>query len=172
MKLFHISEHKDIDRFIPRRSKQMWGYKDYVWAINEKRLPNYLFPRACPRICIDHKVIPLLPKWVDNQTAPNKRAVVFIREDWEEEFKSCQLYQYEFNPTNFQLIDAIAGYYVSECVEYPISVCKIEKCHQLLAAMEVDVIIINEAELYEIRAELIAKTNSFSIIKWNNLKML
>ena len=50
MRLFHISEDGYIEKFIPRRSKEIWEYKNYVWAIEEEKIQNYLLPRDCPRI--------------------------------------------------------------------------------------------------------------------------
>ena len=49
MRLYHISETSDIKEFIPKpspRKKDM----SLVWAISEDKLPNYLFPRDCPRV--------------------------------------------------------------------------------------------------------------------------
>lgn len=52
MRLFHVSEDGGISVFNPR----LPGRNDLdkgtglVWAIDEKRLPNFLTPRNCPRV--------------------------------------------------------------------------------------------------------------------------
>lgn len=170
MKLFHISEKNNIAEFVPRKSKQIWGYKEYVWAISEKMIHNYLFPRDCPRICVGDEMIKPLKDWIDKRRVKDKRALVFISENWEERFKSCILYKYEFNPDNFKIIDSIAGYYVSACSEKPIDVYELRNCYEVLESMKVEVLIKREPELRAIKDSIIRATNNFSIIKWNNLK--
>lgn len=170
MKLFHISENGNIDEFVPRKSKQIWGHKKYVWAISESMIHNYLFPRDCPRICVGGEMIKPLTEWMDKRGAKDKRALVFISENWEERFKSCVLYKYEFNPGSFKIIDSIAGYYVSEFTEQPIDVCEIRNCYEILESMRIEVLSKSEQELREIKDSIIKVTNNFSIIKWNNLK--
>ena len=53
MRLFHVSEESNIDKFIPRiptRRKELDQSKGLVWALTEPALPNFLTPRDCPRI--------------------------------------------------------------------------------------------------------------------------
>ena len=49
MKLFHVSEEKKIEEFVPRYSDST--KEPVVWAIAEAKLANYLLPRNCPRVC-------------------------------------------------------------------------------------------------------------------------
>ena len=49
MKLFHVSEEKKIEEFIPRYSDST--KEPVVWAIAKAKLANYLLPRNCPRVC-------------------------------------------------------------------------------------------------------------------------
>ncbi len=51
MRLFHVSEEKDIRFFDPRpvTRRDLDQSKRYVWALNERYLPNFLTPRDCPR---------------------------------------------------------------------------------------------------------------------------
>ena len=52
MKLFHVSEEPDIDKFVPRipYREDMDKSKGLVWALTEPALPNWLTPRDCPRV--------------------------------------------------------------------------------------------------------------------------
>lgn len=52
MRLFHVSEEAQIERFVPRIPQRDDLDKNIglVWAIDEARLPNYLLPRNCPRV--------------------------------------------------------------------------------------------------------------------------
>lgn len=52
MRLFHVSEESGIRVFEPRipLRKVLDQTVGLVWAIDEKRLPNLLTPRNCPRV--------------------------------------------------------------------------------------------------------------------------
>jgi hypothetical protein len=51
LRLFHVSEEPGIHTFEPRPAPRRSNVKgDVVWAVDELRLPNYLLPRACPRV--------------------------------------------------------------------------------------------------------------------------
>ena len=128
LRLFHLSEEENIQKFEPRISKEQWNYKKYVWAISEEKLHNYLLPRECPRICInlEHSKIP--KAWLRKNKANNRRAIIFVSKDWNERIENCTLFKYEFSSDNFTLIDKIAGYYVSPKSKTPTSVLKIKRC--------------------------------------------
>lgn len=170
LRLFHLSEKGDIDTFIPRPSKKMWGYHKYVWAIAENKIHNYLFPRACPRICIREENIAILNDWIPNDSLKEKKAIIFVPKNWEERIRTSLLFQYEFDPMHFIQIDKIAGYYVSKVSESPINLIKIDNCLGRLATKKIEVVFVNNQELREIRKEVIQTMKSFSIIKWDNLK--
>lgn len=123
MRLFHVSEEDDIHIFTPRIPERNDLDKSVglVWAIDEKRLPNFLTPRDCPRITyhvgdrtsINDKEIYL--------TSPDMQHVVIIESKWFETMKNTHLHLYEFNPKDFELQDDIAGYYVSKVPQIPIA---------------------------------------------------
>ena len=46
--LFHVSEDAEIGRFDPRASTLT--DVPVVWAIDDRRVRNYLLPRECPRV--------------------------------------------------------------------------------------------------------------------------
>ncbi len=169
MKLFHLSENGTINQFIPKESKKMWGYRKYVWAISEEKVHNYLFPRACPRICISNKNLEALANWITIEKVQNKKAIIFVPTAWKTKIQNCVLYQYEFDPTNFTLIDDIAGYYVSQQIERPIHKRKLTNCLYTLNEMKVAVIFKDLETLKVIYKKVIKAYQAFSIIKWDNL---
>lgn len=123
MRLFHISEEKDISVFVPRPTvrRDLDPDAKYVWAIDEDHLPNFLTPRNCPRVCYwanDCTAVEDLEKYIGTSA----RHVVIIEADWLERLKSTELYLYEFDPKDFTLQDVVAGYYVST-----VTVCPIQK---------------------------------------------
>ncbi|MBT8219835.1 MAG: hypothetical protein KJP00_08420 [Bacteroidia bacterium] len=168
-KLFHISEESSIDLFIPRASKSKWGGKRYVWAIEEKMIHNYLFPRACPRICVGSDLFNPLAQWIDINDTIGTKALVFVPEQWEEIINDCILYKYQFEPKNFKMIDPTAGYYVSEQKEKPLEVEQISNSLHLLESMHVAVSVQPSQAMKLIQEKVVQATNQFSIIKWENL---
>jgi hypothetical protein len=51
LRLFHVSEEPSIAVFHPRPAPPGSSVSDrVVWAVDDAHLPNYLLPRACPRV--------------------------------------------------------------------------------------------------------------------------
>ncbi|MEM1320376.1 MAG: DUF6886 family protein [Bacteroidota bacterium] len=169
MKLYHLSEEANIQHFIPRPSKKIWNYRPYVWAISEAKVHNYLFPRNCPRICIGTEDLTPLAPYIALEPLKNKKALLLVPQDWEARIRSCSLYQYEFDPTHFSLIDAIAGYYVSERPERPIAVRLLKDCLMLLEERAVEVQLLSHAQLRQICTVVVEELEDFSVIRWDYL---
>ena len=123
MRLFHVSEEPNIKLFEPRLPKrtdldQMVGL---VWAIDEKRLPNFLTPRECPRVAY----------YADEHTSEEDKKQFFsssgssyaliIENRWYQSMKNTTLYLYEFDTKDFVLQDNVAGYYVTTVAQKPIN---------------------------------------------------
>ena len=124
MILFHVSEEANIQVFHPRTPTRTDLNPEItlVWALDEKRLPNFLTPRNCPRVAYhagkqtteaDRR------RFFSNPDVPH---VVTIENTWFETMKYTTLYLYAFDSADFVLQDPIAGYYVSEKTQTPLSV--------------------------------------------------
>ena len=50
--LLHCSEDPTITRFVPLVAPTARVDTPYVWAVGDRRCPDYWFPRQCPRILI------------------------------------------------------------------------------------------------------------------------
>lgn len=122
MRLFHVSENPNIDVFHPRlpTRRDLDPTTGLVWAIDEARLPNFLTPRNCPRVAYNTN---------DQTTEADRRRffassrtehAVILESAWLPAMRSTTLYLYEFDPTDFVLQDAVAGYYVATTTQYPI----------------------------------------------------
>jgi hypothetical protein len=87
--------------------------------------------------------------------------VVAIEHAWVERMRSTTLYIYEFDPENFVLQDACAGYYVSERTEIPIAKTQVDDLFGALFQWGSEVRLINNLWLF---ADAVAKsTLNFSI---------
>lgn len=123
MRLFHVSEEPDISKFVPRipTRQDVDQSKGLVWAINEKCLPNFLTPRNCPRVtyhCNERTTEDDKNRYMSSKTTNH---VVAIEHKWFSTMRDTTLYLYEFNTTDFYLLDRCAGYYVSEKTQVPIN---------------------------------------------------
>ncbi|WP_240793436.1 DUF6886 family protein [Psychrobacillus vulpis] len=118
-----MSEESNIELFEPRIPTRvdLDPTKGLVWAINEKCLPNFLTPRNCPRVCFHVGA---------NTSETDKRRyfssescvhVVVIENKWFEAMKNTTLYLYEFDSTEFSLLDENAGYFTSAKKQIPIN---------------------------------------------------
>lgn len=124
MRLFHVSEESNIEVFEPRlpKRKDLDPTVGLVWSIDEERLPNFLTPRDCPRVAYNA---------TEQTTASDRQRffssgsvshAVVVENSWYERMKATNLYIYEFDPSDFELLDPVAGYYVAKSTQLPI--CK------------------------------------------------
>jgi hypothetical protein len=169
MKLFHISEEPNITEFIPRTPtrKDMDKSKGLVWALNERCLPNFLTPRDCPRVTY-HAQEKTTAEDIAKFFSSTSRHAVAIEHGWYERMTKTTLYIYEFNPQNFYLQDQIAGYYVSEQVENPISVTKITNLFGELFKRNVEIRLLNN--LWQLGEAVQKSTLNWSLCRMINAK--
>lgn len=141
MRLFHVSEESDIGIFIPRTPTRDDLDKSIklVWAIDEKRLPNFLTPRNCPKVAY----------YAGENTSESDRDKFFssssishavvIENQWFEKMKNTTLYLYELDKKDFVLQDSIAGYYVAETPQTPKAKCELTDLFSELIKRNVEI---------------------------------
>lgn len=141
MRLFHVSEESDIEVFHPRIPDRDDLDKSIglVWAIDEKRLPNFLTPRNCPRVTYH-----INSNTTDNDrrkffSSPTVEHAVVIENKWYSRMRNAKLYIYEFDCSEFELQDDIAGYYVSKTTQIPVSKYIIEDLFEELIKYNVEI---------------------------------
>lgn len=145
MRLFHVSEEDDISIFVPRlpERKDLAPNKGLVWAINEQCLPNFLTPRNCPRVtyhCNENTKNEDKKRYLSSAT---KNHVIAIEHKWFNTMKNTTLYLYEFDTTDFYLLDLTAGYYVSEKTQVPINRITIDDLFEELFNRNIELRIID-----------------------------
>ena len=122
MKLFHVSEQKDIEAFEPRMPPSPGSNisTPVVWAVDEAHLGNYLLPRECPRVAF----------YATEETTQDDRLnfigrsrasahVVAIESAWLDRAATTELCMYEFPERSFVCADRTAGYFVSQAPVIP-----------------------------------------------------
>jgi hypothetical protein len=160
--LFHISEQPGIGRFEPRPSEYANGMA--VWAIEERRLCNYLLPRDSPRVTY----------YAGTETTAadverflgSSPAVVAIESGWLERVRSTRLYCYHLPAETFERLDACAGYFVSRAPVVP-SGCELFD-DPLVELLSRDVELRVLPSLWSLRDAVVASSLQFSLIRMRN----
>lgn len=159
MRLFHFSEEPDIAVFDPIDGS--------VWAIDAEMAVNYLFPRECPRVTFGAWAATTEADraWFES-IACDSRRVLAIEETWMGRLRSCELVQYEFEATGFELRDDAAGYWVSARSQVPI---RVELVSNLEEAIEqADGRLVRQGSLWPVIDRVARSSLRFSIIRARN----
>ena len=169
MKLYHVSEEPNIEKFIPRIPDRddLDKSKGLVWALNERCLPNFLTPRDCPRVTY-HAHKNTTQEDISLFFSSSSRHVVAIEYGWHKRMLETSLYIYEFDRVNFYLMDESAGYYVSEQIEIPVSVTKYDNLYEELFRKDVEVRILNN--LWELSEAVQKSSLHWSLCRMMNAK--
>ncbi|MBQ8598294.1 MAG: hypothetical protein IJ409_10950 [Lachnospiraceae bacterium] len=170
MRLYHVSEESNIEIFYPRTPNRDDLDKNVglVWAIDEKRLPNFLTPRDCPRVTYH---IGKNTNEVDKKhffTSSSIKHTVIIESDWFDRMKKTTLYLYEFDLSGFELQDEIAGYYISKTPQVPIAKYQISDLFSELMRRNVEIRIVDA--LWDIADKVKASTLNWSLCRMHNAK--
>lgn len=171
MRLCHVSEEESIEIFHPRipDRNDLDKTVGLVWAIDEQRLPNFLTPRDCPRVTYH---IGKNTSESDKDrffTSSTVNHVVAIEHDWFDRMRNTTLYLYEFDPSDFELQDEIAGYYVAKTAQKPIAKYKIDDLFAELTARNIEIRITDN--LWKIADEVRSSTLNWSLCRMGNAKL-
>lgn len=167
MRVFHVSEEPNIKIFYPRPGPAFPDLnKDVVFAVSETLLHNYLLPRDCPRVTY----------YAGKTTSEDDKAkflsnsyeyVMAIEEKWLEKSQSTALFLYEFNPSSFELLDEVAGYYISYESQTPISRTTIS--HPIKTITDRGNVELRVLDNLQVLAKNVADSSlNFSIIRMRN----
>ena len=168
LRLYHVSEQPDIEYFMPRPapSPDSGIQGDIVWAIDDRRLANYLLPRDCPRVTYragERTRAADRARFFANSSAEH---VIAVEARWFPAIAACRLYLYEMPPSSFELADSIAGYYVSRQSVSPIAMTEVTALIRAILERGVELRFV--PELWTLRDALVTSTVEFSIIRMRN----
>ncbi len=165
--LYHISEESNIDIFEPRKSASKPDLPPMVWAINEERMINYLFPRECPRIIFtgNADVSEEDQRLFFSQT--NANTIITVENAWFERIQNTRVYRYTFEPNDFELMDEIAGYYISHQAIKPTKIEEIDHLPEQILSRGAELRF--TPSLYPLKKALLESSiNDFSMIRLKN----
>lgn len=168
MRLFHVSEESNIQVFEPRlpTRSDLDPTVGLVWAIDEKRLPNFFTPRDCPRVT--YHVGPHTTE-SDKKYFFSSRSIshsVVVESKWFNIIQNTTLYIYEFNTKDFVLQDDVAGYYVAKSVQYAKDKFVVSDLFSELTKLNVEIRIVDN--LWDIADEVKASTLNWSLCRMAN----
>lgn len=168
MRLFHVSEDPNITLFTPRCPiradlDQSIGM---VWAIDEVRLPNFITPRDCPRVTYHIGKDTTQTDIERFFSSSGVKHAVIIEYSWLQAMQNTTLYLYEFDPTDFELQDAIAGYYVAKTAQKPIARHVITDLFKALSERNIELRIVND--LWDIADRVRASSLNWSLCRMKN----
>lgn len=168
MRLFHVSEESNIEKFVPRipYRKDVDQSKGIVWSLTEEQLPNWGTPRDCPRVCY-RAVKESKQDDIYKFFSSSFRHCVAIEHDWHQRMLDTTLYIYEFNTENFYF-DECAGFYVSKKTETPISITRHENLYAELFKRKVEVRILEN--LWELGEAVKESSLKWSLCRMANAK--
>lgn len=167
-KLFHFSEEPGIKTFHPRPppSKSYKIEGNLVWAIDEEHSPNFLLPRDCPRVtyfAAEQTTAADQERFFGHTYA---KRIIAVETAWAERIMSQRLIKYEFDEDEFQLLDEIAGYYISRNTIIPRSEVPINNTLKELLNAGVELRFM--PLLWRLREAVIHSTLGFSLIRMRN----
>lgn len=167
MHLYHVSEELNIQRFDPRPAPSGSGLQgNFVWAVDEAHLPNYLLPRDCPRVCFargaetsQRDIARFLEHAADSR-------VIAVEWNWLERIRAVTLHVYSFPCAPFECIDAGAGYYVSSQSVLPIECHTHSDILNELSKRNVELRIVKD--LWPLHNDVANSSLEFSMIRMRN----
>ena len=168
MRLFHVSEESDIERFVPRpsKSRHLRVQGEIVWAVAESGLYNYLVPRNCPRVSFyaeDTTRDEDVERFLDGVRT---KRVLAVEAGWFDRIAATPLTRYEFDAAHFTLLDECAQYYVSARTETPIDIQTIADPLRELLAEGIEVRLV--PSLWELRERVLHASLGFSFVRMNH----
>lgn len=163
--LFHVSDEGPFDVMIPRPSPAGTPYagREWVWAVDEAHLAHYLLPRQCPRVCWAATPAPGDPLL----GSPAARVVV-VEHRWASRLLRARLNVHRLDPAGFTLLDATAGYWVSDRAAPVREARRVEDCFAALAKREVELRL--TASLWPYVDAVVAAGAEFSAIRMRNAR--
>ncbi|MEV8508159.1 DUF6886 family protein [Actinoplanes sp. NPDC051475] len=161
-RLYHVSEDGPLTIMSPRPSPPGTPYegREWVWAVDERRLPHYLVPRQCPRVCW---ATPAGSRGV--LSSPAARVVV-VEHAWANRLVAAGLKVHDLEPHGFTLLDATAGYWVTGQRVRVHGVRQVDDCFTALAEHDVELRL--TPSLWPYVDAVVAASVEFSNIRMRN----
>ncbi len=134
--------------------------REWVWAVDEQHLPNYLLPRECPRVCW---ATPEAPHGLLGSPAGR---VIAVEHGWSSRLLRAGLNVHHLDPAHFTPLDPTAGYWVSSQVAVVQDVRRVDDCLTELGGQGVEVRL--TSTLWPYVDAVVAAGGEFSAIRMRN----
>jgi hypothetical protein len=165
--VWHVSDDGSIDRFEPRANPEHDSPDSLVWAIDDRHVPAYWFPRECPRGTF-WAIATTSDDDVDRFLSGDRaRRVHAIQGDWLDRFRRARVFAYRLPDEPFVPYGRAAGYVVSSEAVEPLEVIELDDLLGRHAAAGIELRIV--PDLRGLWERVIESTLEFSGIRLRNL---
>jgi hypothetical protein len=162
--LFHVSDEGPFTTMSPRPSPPGTPHegRNWVWAVDERRLPHYLLPRECPRVCW------ATPREPHSLLGSPAARVIVVEHRWLPRLLRAGLHVHHLDSAHFTLLDPDAGYWVSDRTAGVQDVRQVDDCLTALGEQDVEVRL--TASLWPYVDAVVAAGGEFSAIRMRNAR--
>lgn len=164
-RLYHFSEDRGIERFVPHVPRTNPSHPPAVWAIDGQHAPLYWFPRDCPRVTIWPRHAADQAAFAErfSTTAPRVHA---IESGWLHRMRATTLYRYELDPAGFEPWTAATGQWIGYAEVAPIDVIPVGDLLAAHAAASIELRIV--PSLWPLHDIAVRGEFEFSVVRMHN----
>ncbi len=167
-RLFHVSENASISEFLPRRSATNPLISEpVVWAVDQARLPNWLLPSDCARVCFSSCAATSDEDRARFLSSGAERVICIQADDLPASL-TRPLTVYEFDPAPFVIVDDNAGHWIARVPVKPLGQVLLANGVAEIVRLGVELRVL--PALWPIRDAVIQSTLAFSVIRIRNAK--
>ena len=156
--LWHVSEDATIERFEPHVSVTAESGEPRVWAIDTRHLPQYWFPRACPRGTF--WAAPETTAEDADRLLAGAARVHAVEAAWLDRIRAARVVAYRLPETSFTPDDEVGGYWLSREPVEPLELVELCDLLGLHARAEIELRLV--ANLWPLWDRVVASTLEYS----------
>ena len=161
--LFHYSEDPNIRLFDPHVPRTNPTAAPSVWAVDPAHAALYWFPRDCPRVAV----------WCNTEDQRERLHRRFVTRSarvqaapvaWLDPMRRCELFEYRFEPSEFEPWTEAEGQWVAHRRVVPVSVEPVGDLLERQAAADIELRFVTD--LAPLRHEVLTAGLPFSIVRF------
>lgn len=161
--LWHVSENRAIERFVPHVSVTASSREARVWAVDTRHLPLYWFPRECPRGTF----------WAHAGTTAEDASLLagasrvhLVEAVWLERMRTARVVAYELGGEAFEPDPEVGGYWLSRETVVPRRTVELGELVELHAVSGIELRVVDN--LWPTWNRVVGSTLEFSGIRLHN----
>src|SRR5262249_4469839 len=142
---------------------------NFVWAVDEVHMPNYLLPRDCPRVCFARSERTTQEDAVRFIGYSNAARIIAVEWNWLDRIRDAKLYLYQLPSDPFEVMDRGAGYHIATESVLPISITEVADLLRAISQRNVELRF--RDNLWTLNDAVANSTLEFSMIRMRNAQL-